>query len=187
MIWFFIFSKTWPSRRLFMYVFFDLFAHFRLVWDRRKREQVFSVKVGTDYVSSLKCLDEASTMACTAGDGIVSVININGRKLVNKVSGRMERRGAARRDDESSGLIVCLLVLQSQPYDAELTCGDLFCSNTKLAVGTTSGSLLLYSWGQFSSWNDEFPGLDEKKHAINCMIPVTENIVVTGLDDGLLR
>ncbi|KAL6986565.1 WD domain repeat-containing protein 55, partial [Sarracenia purpurea var. burkii] len=48
---------------------------FKSVFDiahRRKRDQEFSVKVGTDYVSSLKCLDEASTMACTAGDGIVS-------------------------------------------------------------------------------------------------------------------
>ncbi|XP_065202910.1 WD repeat-containing protein 55 homolog isoform X2 [Planococcus citri] len=133
-------------------------GHVKL-WDKRRREQVFSLKVGADYVSSLKCLDEASTLVCTAGDGVVSVINMNSRKLANK----------------------------SQPYDAELTCSDLFCSNTKLAVGTTTGALLMYSWGEFSSWNDEFPGVDDKKHAINCMIPVTENIVVTGMDDGLLR
>lgn len=80
-----------------------------------------------------------------------------------------------------------LLLLQSEPYDAEITCSGLFCSNTKLAVGTSVGSLLLYSWGQFDSWNDEFPGLDKTKHAINCMIPITENIVITGLDNGYIR
>lgn len=60
------------------------------VWDRRKKDEVFSVKVGTDYVSSLKCLDEASTLVCTAGDGTISAVSTNAHRILVQVKFRVD-------------------------------------------------------------------------------------------------
>lgn len=45
--------------------------------------------------------------------------------------------------------------------------------------------MYVYNWGEFGLHSDEFPNLTKK--AINCMIPITENIVITGGEDGMLR
>lgn len=45
--------------------------------------------------------------------------------------------------------------------------------------------MYVYNWGEFGLHSDEFPNLTKK--AINCMIPITENVVITGGEDGILR
>lgn len=45
--------------------------------------------------------------------------------------------------------------------------------------------MYVYNWGEFGFHSDEFPNLTKK--AINCMIPITENVVITGGEDGVLR
>lgn len=52
-------------------------------------------------------------------------------------------------------------------------------------MGTGKGKMYVYNWGEFGLHSDEFPNLTKK--AINCMIPITENIVITGGEDGILR
>lgn len=76
------------------------------------------------------------------------------------------------------------LHLQSEVYEAELTSMGIMRSETKLLVGSSQGMLYLFNWGQFGYHVDEFPGL---KYAINCLLPVTENIVVCAGEDGVLR
>lgn len=72
----------------------------------------------------------------------------------------------------------------SEEYDEELTCLGLFRSETKLLAGTSKGKLFLFNWNEFGLHSDEFPG---PKTAINSMIPITENVVVTACEDGILR
>lgn len=72
----------------------------------------------------------------------------------------------------------------SEEYEAELTCMGLFRSDTKLLVGSSSGKLFLFNWKEFGLHSDEYIG---QKHMIQCMIPVTQNIVVTSGEDGVLR
>lgn len=74
--------------------------------------------------------------------------------------------------------------IQSEPYEAEYTCATLMRKN-KLVVGTSQGSLVFYGWGDFGLHTDEFPGVSKK--CINCVVPVSENIVVTGWEDGEIR
>lgn len=74
--------------------------------------------------------------------------------------------------------------LQSEEYDEELTCLGLFRSETKLLAGSSNGKMFLFNWNEFGLHSDEFPG---PKTAINNMIPITENIVVTACEDGVLR
>jgi WD40 repeat protein len=76
------------------------------------------------------------------------------------------------------------LHLQSEVYEAELTSMGIMRSETKLLVGSSKGLLYLFNWGQFGYHSDEFPGV---KCAINCLLPVTENIVVCAGEDGILR
>nr|CAH7729861.1 unnamed protein product [Callosobruchus chinensis] len=74
--------------------------------------------------------------------------------------------------------------MQSEEYDEDLTCLGLFRSETKLVAGSSKGKLYLYNWGEFGLHSDAFPG---PKTAINALVPVTENIVITACEDGNLR
>jgi hypothetical protein len=75
-------------------------------------------------------------------------------------------------------------MFQSEEYEAELTSMGIMRSGTKLVVGSLKGMLYLFNWGQFGYHTDEFPGV---KCAINCLLPVTENIIVCAGVDGVLR
>ncbi|XP_052756896.1 WD repeat-containing protein 55 homolog [Galleria mellonella] len=72
----------------------------------------------------------------------------------------------------------------SEDYDSELTCMGLFRSETKLLVGSSKGKLYLFNWKEFGLHSDEYIG---QKHSIQCMIPITQNVVVTSGEDGVLR
>ena len=74
--------------------------------------------------------------------------------------------------------------MQSEEYEEELTCLGLFRSESKLLAGSSKGKLFLYNWNEFGLHSDLFPGT---KSAINDLIPITENIVVTACEDGVLR
>ncbi|KAK9879713.1 hypothetical protein WA026_006773 [Henosepilachna vigintioctopunctata] len=75
-------------------------------------------------------------------------------------------------------------LVQTEEYEEELTCLGLFRRESKLISGTSKGKLLLFNWGEFGLHSDIFPG---PKTCINAMIPITENVVVTACDDGILR
>lgn len=54
----------------------------------------------------------------------------------------------------------------------------------KLVVGSGKGIYYFFDWGSFGYHSDEYPG---PKFAANCMKTVTQNIIVTGAEDGMLR
>ena len=66
-----------------------------------------------------------------------------------------------------------------------MTCLGLFKSETKILSATNKGKMYLFNWGEFGLHSDEVPSLTKK--SINCMIPITENVAVTGGEDGILR
>lgn len=72
----------------------------------------------------------------------------------------------------------------SEEYEEDLTCLGLFRNGTKLVAGSSKGRLYLYNWEEFGLHSDSFPC---PKAAINDMVPITENIVVTACEDGVLR
>ncbi|XP_069687073.1 WD repeat-containing protein 55 homolog isoform X2 [Periplaneta americana] len=76
------------------------------------------------------------------------------------------------------------LHIQSEMYEEELTCIGTMRSETKLLVGSSKGIFYLFNWGEFGYHSDAFPG---PKLAINCLLPVTENIAVCAGEDGALR
>ena len=76
------------------------------------------------------------------------------------------------------------LHIQSEMYEHELTCMATVKNESKLLVGSANGVTYVFNWGEFGYHSDEYPG---PKQAINCMVPITENIVVNAGEDGVLR
>jgi len=74
--------------------------------------------------------------------------------------------------------------VQSEVYEGELNCLGTVRSGTKLVVGSGLGTLYLFSEGQFGLHSDQYPGHPD---GINCLLPVTDNVVITGCEDGHLR
>lgn len=64
-------------------------------------------------------------------------------------------------------------------------CLDFFKSGSKLLAAGSKGKMYVFNWGEFGLHSDEFPSVTKK--AINCMVPITENVVITGGEDGILR
>ncbi|XP_076230809.1 WD repeat-containing protein 55 homolog [Calliopsis andreniformis] len=129
------------------------------LWDLRQKENtpIFSLKKMEDYVSSILTNREAKYLVCASGDGSLTTFNIPGKKLY----------------------------VQSEEYDEELTCLGLFKSETKVLATTNKGKVYVYNWGEFGLHSDEFPSVTKK--AINCMVPITENVAITAGEDGILR
>jgi len=74
--------------------------------------------------------------------------------------------------------------VQSEVYESELNCMTTVRSNSKLVVGSGAGPLYLFSKDQYGLHSDQFPGHPD---GVNCIIPVTDNVVMTGCEDGNIR
>lgn len=129
------------------------------LWDLRQRgdSPIFSLKEMEDYVSAMVTTNEKKYLACASGDGSLTTLNMTARRMH----------------------------VQSEEYEQELTCLGLFRSESKLLAGSSKGRIYVFNWGEFGLHSDEFPSLTKK--SMNCMVPITENIVVTAGEDGILR
>ncbi|CAH0726686.1 unnamed protein product, partial [Brenthis ino] len=126
------------------------------LWDLRKQDAIFSIKVGEEYVSDMITNEAQKYLVCAGGDGMLTSIDLKGSKIYTT----------------------------SEQYDSELVCMGLFRSDTKLLVGSSVGKFYLFNWKEFGLHSDEYVG---QKHSIQCMIPITQNIVVSSGEDGVLR
>ncbi|GLH05045.1 WD repeat-containing protein 55 homolog [Gryllus bimaculatus] len=76
------------------------------------------------------------------------------------------------------------LHIQSEPYNTEITGLATVKHDRKLVAATAKGTVYLFNWGEFGYHSDEFPN---PKKGINSLIPITENIILTACEDGILR
>jgi len=74
--------------------------------------------------------------------------------------------------------------VQSEVYDGEFNCMGSVRGGTKLVAGSSNGKLYMFNWDQFGYHSDQFPGHPD---AINAMIPITDNVVLTACEDGHIR
>nr|XP_018910185.1 PREDICTED: WD repeat-containing protein 55 homolog [Bemisia tabaci] len=132
------------------------------VWDIRTKSELFSIKELDDYISSIKGKEDSNIIAYTSGEGVVTAVNFNTKKLD----------------------------CQTNAIEAELTCSGLFRNETKYVVGSSLGVLYIYDWGNFEEHTDILnPSCEKKKTgpSISCLLPISENVVLTGLDNGVIR
>jgi len=74
--------------------------------------------------------------------------------------------------------------LQSEVYSSELNCLSTVREGTKLVVGSGEGALYIFNEGEYGYHSDQYPGHPD---AVNSLISVTDNVVVTGCEDGTIR
>ena len=56
--------------------------------------------------------------------------------------------------------------------------------DSKLVVGCGDGKLYMFNWREFGLHSDQFPGHPD---AINSLLAVTDNVILTGCEDGAIR
>ncbi|KAL0101495.1 hypothetical protein PUN28_018965 [Cardiocondyla obscurior] len=133
-------------------------------------------------------------------DGIVKLWDLrrNGSEPVFSIK-EMEDYVSAMLTNKDAKYLVCAsgdtlttiniperkLHVQSEEHDDELTCLGLFKMESKILATSNKGKMYVYNWGEFGLHSDEFPNVTKK--AINCMIPITENVVIIGEESGIIR
>jgi len=73
---------------------------------------------------------------------------------------------------------------QSEVYSSELNCLSAVRENTKLVVGSGEGILYLFNQDSYGYHSDQYPGHPD---SINSLVAVTDNVVLTGCEDGTIR
>ncbi|KAG8038565.1 hypothetical protein G9C98_006261 [Cotesia typhae] len=131
------------------------------LWDLRQsgRLPIFSVKGEGSSVNAMLTNDEKKYLVCAIGDGTIMTINMPAKKVYCRTS-------------------------EDAEYD-ESSCMGLFKHNSKILTATNSGKFYVFDWDKFAEPTDVFRYVNKK--AIACMIPITDNIVITGDEDGVLR
>ncbi|XP_050546421.1 WD repeat-containing protein 55 homolog isoform X2 [Daktulosphaira vitifoliae] len=153
--------------------------------------------ISIGFVTSL-CLIDNNTFATGDEDGLINVwdIRTNGCRFsfkktedsINSMISLDNQLVSASGDGILTvmDLLTKKMIIQSEPYKSALTSCVTMKRKTKIVCGTGEGSLITFNTGDYSMFNDEFPCVD-KGAAVNKLLPVTENIVISALDNGKIR
>lgn len=76
------------------------------------------------------------------------------------------------------------LELQSELFDSEFLSLAIMKRGEKVVCGCGEGELNIFNWGQWGNISDRFPG---HPMSVDCMVPISEDIVCTGSCDGMIR
>ncbi|XP_030068289.1 WD repeat-containing protein 55 isoform X1 [Microcaecilia unicolor] len=74
--------------------------------------------------------------------------------------------------------------LLSEYQNGDLTSISLMKRGRKVACGSSEGTIYLFNWDGFGATSDRFA---LRADSIDCMVPITENILCTGSMDGVIR
>jgi WD40 repeat protein len=123
------------------------------IWDNRTRKCVIKYS-STDYVSDLLYIENKHTILSTSGDGKLSVFDIRKKQP-----------------------------FFSECQDDELLSITSIRNHEKIIVGTSSGTLLIFSYGNFGDCTDRFT---KHKDSINALLPRNDGSIYTA-SDGQVR
>ena len=127
-------------------------------WDLRQRSAALSFHEHSDYVADMLYTDQrkGNTLAVAGGDGHLAVFDLR--------AGRLWAR--------------------SDPQEDELLCCALLKRGRKLLCGTQTGTVGIFSWGDFGDVSDRLLG---HPASVDCMTAFDEDNVITASSDGLIR
>lgn len=111
-------------------------------------------KEHSDFISDIEFVK--NTLVVTSGDGCLSVYDPRKSKAISF---------SANQDDE----LLSVAIVRN---------------TTKAIVGTQSGTLLLFSWGNWGDCSDRFPG---HPMSVSSIVKANDSTVYTGSDDGIIR
>jgi WD40 repeat protein len=123
------------------------------IWDNRTRKCVIKYS-STDYISDLLYIEEKHTILSTSGDGKLCVFDLRKKEP-----------------------------FFSECQDDELVSITSVRNHEKICVGTSSGTLLIFSYGNFGDCTDRFT---KHKDSINRLLPRDDGSIYTA-SDGQVR
>ncbi|KAH6591041.1 hypothetical protein BASA50_009042 [Batrachochytrium salamandrivorans] len=126
------------------------------IWDTRQRKVIRKYHDSRDFIADFEFDEARNTLLAAGGDGCLSAYNISKNKAVGI---------SANQDDE-------------------LLSVKLIRNSTKAVIGTQSGALLIFSWGEWGDCTDRFPG---HPMSVSSMIKETDTRLFTGSSDGIIR
>lgn len=126
------------------------------IWDIRSRKIAFKYHENTDFISDMAYVPDRYTLLATSGDGCLSAFDIRKKKPIAV---------SANQEDE----LLSLNVVRN---------------TSKVVIGTQSGTILLFSFGQWGDCTDRFPG---HPLSVSALVKATDTSLYTGSGDGIIR
>jgi WD40 repeat protein len=113
-----------------------------------------------------------------SADGSISLYDIMKGKL----------RHQSEVNEKISPEILCFEVMKVStfflPVDRFILTNQLNTATPQVVCGTTAGPLLFFPWGEWHSAKSSFKGHSE---SVDCMLSISDDILVTGSSDGFIR
>ncbi|CAG2248453.1 WD repeat-containing protein 55,WD repeat-containing protein 55 homolog [Mytilus edulis] len=129
------------------------------IWDVRINKEVVEIKENEDFISDMGIDPHKRMLLATSGDGTLTAYNIRRKKLE----------------------------MQSELFDSEFLTIAQMKNNQKVVCGSGDGVFYLFNWGEWGNMSDMFPALNSPPVSLDCMVALTDDIIVCGCDDGNIR
>ncbi|RKO93774.1 WD40-repeat-containing domain protein, partial [Blyttiomyces helicus] len=126
------------------------------VWDTRHRKVVMKYHENVDFIADMCFVAGKRTLLAASGDGCLSIFDIRKKKPVAV---------SANQDDELLSI-------------------EIVRNSTRAVVGTQSGTLLFFTWGDWGDCTDRFPG---HPSSIDSLAGLDDTTVLTASSDGIIR
>jgi len=126
--------------------------------DLRQKSAVATWETMDDYIAALVTNEDRKTLVAASGGGVISSYSIPNRKPL----------------------------FESSEYNFEPTSMAVMNRGARVAVSTSGkrNPILMFKWGEFGAYSDKFTGHPD---GITCMQKVSETIMVTGSETGIIR
>jgi len=129
-------------------------------WDPRKKgDAVRSYTQHWDYISDFLYFEDKRQLVTTSGDGHLSVIDVRSNKAEPMAT-------SADQEDELLSIV---------PIKG----------GTKCVVGTGLGALSI--WNRKLGWEDSVDRFIGHPASVDALVPLTDDVVATGSEDGMVR
>ncbi|CUA70975.1 WD repeat-containing protein JIP5 [Coprinopsis cinerea okayama7 len=129
------------------------------LWDPRQITPIRSYTHHFDFISDFLWLQDKKQLVTTSGDGTLSVIDVRSSKV----------EPFAHSEDQEDELLSIVSIKDGK----------------KVAVGTQTGVISI--WNRSSGWADCVDRLKGHPHSVDALATLSEDVIVTGSSDGLVR
>ncbi|CAE7192727.1 unnamed protein product [Rhizoctonia solani] len=134
------------------------------LWDPRQLSSIRSYNHHFDFISDFLWFQDKKQLITTSGDGTLSVIDVRSNKV----------EPFAHSEDQEDELLSIMSLTPS-----------IISSGKKVAVGTQTG--IISVWNRSSGWADCVDRIKGHPHSVDALATLSEDVIVTGSSDGLVR
>ncbi len=126
------------------------------IFDTRQSAPVFSINCHSDYISDIVFDKDCSRAITAGGDGRIACLNL--------------RKGKP--------------MARSEQLEDEQLSAALLKGGKKIVIGTQSGAVNIWSWGNWDNISDRIVGHPQ---SVQSIVKYDEDTILTGSEDGIIR